>query len=78
MSLFDENQKRDIREYVFQLDEAKRNKILQIVSILEDEGEDDDMVTSFMYELSKNTDKIDKVFETFSNNSMFAAFAQES
>lgn len=70
MALFTDAEARDIREYVFGLkDDAMRTKILQCVSILEDEGQDNDTIISIMYYLAKNEKEVDSVFSQLMNAS---------
>ena len=68
MALFTDEEKRDIREYVFGLeDDEKRTKILQCVSILENDAEDDDTLVSVMYHLASNAKEINKIHAALMN-----------
>jgi hypothetical protein len=77
MALFTEEQTRDIREYVFQLDDMKRYKILSCIRMLQDDGADEDTLTSTMYYLAKNTKEIDRVHTALVNTSLVSGNADE-
>lgn len=70
MALFTDEEKRDIREYVFQLEDEKRSKILQCVRMLEDDGADDDTLASVMYHMSANNKEIDRIYNALINTSL--------
>lgn len=77
MALFDKDQTRDIREYVFQMKDSERYKILQVVRMLQDDNEDEDTITSTMYHLCKNPKEIDKVFTAMTNSSFVSGEFEE-
>jgi hypothetical protein len=77
MALFDKDQTRDIREYVFQMKDSERYKILQVVRMLQDDNEDEDTITSTMYHLCKNPKEIDKVFTAMTNSSLVSGAFEE-
>ncbi len=68
MALFTNEEKRDIKEFVFGLeDDEKRTKILQCVSILENDGADEDTLVSVMYHLASNAEEINKTHTALMN-----------
>lgn len=77
MALFTDEQKRDIREYVFTLEPDKRFKILQCVGILEADGEDEDTLVSTMYQMASNPKELDRIHKALVNSSLTAGSPSE-
>lgn len=77
MALFSKEQVRDIREYLFQMESDDRYKILQVVRMLQDDGEDEETVTATMYHLCKNKKDIDRVFSAMTNSALISGDFEE-
>jgi hypothetical protein len=77
MSLFTDEEKRDIREYVFQLDESVRFKILQSVSIMESEDAEEDTLVSLMYYMAKNPKQVNRIHQSIINSGAVVGSADE-
>jgi hypothetical protein len=77
MALFTEEQKRDIREYVFKLESKKRSKILQCVGILQADGEDEDTLVATMYQMASNPKDLDRIHKALVNSALAAGPAFE-
>ena len=77
MALFTDEQKRDIREYVFTLDEDKRFKILQCVGILQNDGEDEDTLVSTMYQMASNSKELDRIHKALAGSTLVTGDAFE-
>ena len=77
MALFTDEQKRDIREYVFNLEEDERFKILQCVAILQADGEDEDTLVSTMYQMASNSKELNRIHKSLVNSSLVTGEAFE-
>lgn len=77
MPLFTDEEKRDIREYVFQLEESVRFKILQSVSIMESEDTEEDTLISMMYYMAKNPKEVNQIHASIMDSGSVVGNAAE-